>query len=118
MNGSVGGRVHYLRVLTYAAKVVVILMGAAGSRQTTIGRALAETLGWPLVDAHAPEALHLAVARTLGRREHLVATSAPLSPTDQDTVRGDLYGVRFVDLTDQRDGPEEIVGAIQREFGL
>jgi hypothetical protein len=98
--------------------VVVILMGAAGSRTATIGRALAETLGWPLLDAQAPEALHRAVARTLGRREHLVVASVPLSPADQDIVRGDLRGVRFVDLTDQHDDPDEIVGAIQREFGF
>jgi hypothetical protein len=98
--------------------VVVILMGTAGSRHTAIGRALAETLGWPLVDAHAPDALHIAVARVLGRREHLVATSAPLSPGDQDTVRGGLLGVRFVDLADRRDDAEEIIAAIRREFGL
>ena len=118
MNGSVGGRVHYLRVLTYAAKVVVILMAAPGSDQTAIGRALAERLGWPLADRDAPDALHLTIARVLGRREHLVAMSAPLGPVEQDLVRGDLRPVRFVDLTDQRDAPAEIVAAIQREFGL
>src|SRR5262249_9151843 len=73
----------------YPSKVVVIVMGVAGSGKTVIGRALAATLGWRFVDAddyHSKEniakmrsgqaltdadrapwlaALHALVARTL-----------------------------------------------------
>jgi gluconokinase len=31
--------------------MIVVLMGVAGSGKTTVGRALAEALGWPFVDA-------------------------------------------------------------------
>jgi gluconokinase len=40
--------------------VIVVLMGPAGVGKTTVGRALATTLGWPFVDAddlHAPAAV-------------------------------------------------------------
>ena len=93
-------------------------MDTPGSRQTAIGRALAVTLGWPLVDGRPPDELHLAVARVLGRREHLTVTTAPLNSDQQNIVRGDLQRVRFVDLTDQRGDAAEVVTAIQREFGL
>ena len=93
-------------------------MGVARSGSTTVGRMLAETLGWPLVEAHAPHALHMTAAGVLGRREHLVITSAPLTSRDREAVRDNLHGVRFVDLADRDEDPEEIVRAIRREFGL
>jgi gluconokinase len=37
--------------------VIIVLMGVAGSGKTTVGRLLAETLGWPFFDAddfHSP----------------------------------------------------------------
>jgi hypothetical protein len=97
--------------------VVVILM-AVGSEATAVGRALAGSLQWPLIDAHGPRALHAIVAAVLGRREHAIVTSPPLTIDDEAIVRGELHGVRFVDLTDRRGSADEIVGAIRDEFGL
>jgi hypothetical protein len=98
--------------------VVVILMGVAGDGAAIIAHTLAAEIGWPVAEWPAPGALPGIVSRTLGRREHLLVTSAPLSPSDQDSVRGDLRGVRFVDLTDRREDPDEIVRTIRLEFGL
>ena len=113
---AIAVRAHYLRVLTYAAKVVVILMGLAGAG--AVGRALAEDVGWPLVHAPDPHALHAIVARTLGRREHAVVVSVPLTAGDQEIVRGELHGVRFVDLAAASGSDADVVRMIRREFGL
>lgn len=118
MNGSVGGPLHYRRVLAYAAAVVVILMGMAGDGAAIIAHTLAAEIGWPVAEWPALRALPGMVARTLGRREHLLVTSAPLNASAQDTIRGDLHGVRFVDLTDRGEGPDEMVRALRLEFGL
>jgi hypothetical protein len=98
--------------------VVLILMGAAGDGAAVIAHTLGAEIGWPVAEWPALRALPAMVARTLGRREHLVITSAPVSASDQDTVRGELRGVRFVDLTDRREDPNEIVRAIRGDFGL
>ena len=97
--------------------MVVVLTGSDRSRAARIGRALADALGWPSADADDPHALHALVATVLGRREHLVAAAAPLSTHDQESVRGDLHHVRFVDVTDTAQ-PGEVVGRIRREFGV
>ena len=113
--------------------VVVILMGVAGVGRTTIGRALAVEIGARLVESHDPHTLHATAAAALGRRDHLIVTSSPLAARDQQTVRGDLRTVRFVDLgnppadpepppgavtIDATRPPDEIVNTIRREFGL
>jgi hypothetical protein len=98
--------------------VVVILMGVAGAGTTTIGAALAQDLGWLHVAAADPHELHVIVARTLGRREHLVVTSRWLAASEQEAVRGELHGVRFVDLAQQSRSDTDIVHAIRYEFGL
>jgi gluconate kinase len=98
--------------------VVVILMGVAGDGAAIIAHTLAPQIGWPVVEWPALRTPPAMVARTLGRREHLLITSAPLGAAEQETVRGDLPGVRFVDLTDRRGEPDEIARAIRREFGL
>ena len=98
--------------------MVVILIGSNRSRAARIGRALADALGWPSVDADDPHALHTLVATVLGRRQHLVAAAAPLSTRDQESVRGHLHNVRFVDVTDTAQPPGEVVGWIRREFGV
>lgn len=98
--------------------MVVILTGVAGDDAAIIAQTLAAEIGWPVAEWPAPGALQGIVARTLGRREHLLVTTAPLSAADQDTVRGDRHGVRFVDLTERGGGLDEIVRAIRLEFGL
>ena len=91
-------------------------MGRAGGGALAIAHALAAEIGWRVVAD--PRALHAMVARTLGRREHLIITSAPIAPDDQQTVRGELPGVRFVDLAEQRGDADAIVRDIRREFGF
>lgn len=98
--------------------MVVILMGPRRDHVRSAGLALSAELGWPLADAADPKALHPIVATVLGRREHLVVVSPALSPDAQQTVRGGLPRVRFVNLTDDSANPEEIVRAVRREFGL
>lgn len=102
--------------------MVVILMGAAGSGKTLIGRALAAELGWPFVDAddyHTTasvakihdgialddadqepwlNALHAVVARAIDRREHLVLACSALKARHRETLRGGLHPIRFVHL--------------------
>jgi gluconokinase len=102
--------------------VVVILMGAAGSGKTVVGRALAAELGWGVADAddfHSPAnvermrrgvgltdaergpwlaALHAAIARAADRREHLAVACSALKERYRQTLRGDVRGVRFVHL--------------------
>lgn len=104
---------------------MIVLMGAAGAGKTTIGRALAAELGWPCVegddlhparnvekmrastpltdDDRAPwlAALHATIARTLGRRDHLVLSASALKRRYRDILRGSLRLVRFVYLEAQ-----------------
>ena len=129
---SSAGLRHYHRVLTYAAVVVVVLMGVAGVGRTTIGRALAAAIGGRFVESHDPHALHATAAAALGRRDHLIVRSSPLAARDRQAVRSDLRPVRFVylghqpaDLEPPADAvidaawpPDQIVDAIRREFGL
>ena len=89
-----------------------------GAAKTTVGEALAAALGWHIASGDDPHALHTVVAQVLGRREHRVVASGALSAGDQTIVRGDLLGVRFVDLADQHGSTADIVGAIRHEFGL
>ena len=105
-------------VLTYAAKVVVILMDAARAVRVAVGQALADELGWPLTEGDGPGALHAFVTHTLGRREHLVIATAQLAAEDQQIVRGDRRGVRFVDLAAPGQPRDAIVAWIRREFGV
>ena len=103
------------RILKYAGEVVVILMGAG---KMTVGEGLAAAIEWPIVSCDEPRALRAIVERALGRREHRVIASTPLSAADQAMVRGTLHRVRFVDLTDQHGAVADIVGAIRRDFGI
>jgi carbohydrate kinase (thermoresistant glucokinase family) len=116
------GSAHYPRVLSYAANVVVIVMGVAGAGKTTIGRALAAEFGWrfvegdelhtaaavekmraaiPLTDADRESwiaALHLIIAAATNRRERLILSCSALKERYRQALRGDLRGVRFVYL--------------------
>ena len=102
--------------------MVVILMGAAGSGKTTVGRALAADVRWAYVegDEHHPArniekmhagipltdedrrpwlaALHALIARALDRREHGVMACSALKRAYRDMLRGNCYPVRFVYL--------------------
>lgn len=94
---------------------MVILTGAG---KMTIGEALAAELGWRIESCDEPYALHTMVAHVLGRREHRVIASRALSAEAAALVRGDLHGVRLVDLSDHRGSTADSVGAIRRDFGL
>jgi hypothetical protein len=98
--------------------MVVILMGADDTGAAAAARTLSASLGWPHTRGGDLRALHAAIAHVLGRREHLVIATAPLTADEQHTVRGSLHGVRFVDLAEPPANTEEIVLAIRREFGL
>jgi hypothetical protein len=98
--------------------VVVILMGAAGDGAAIIAHSLASEVGWQVVEWPEPRALGAIVASTLGRRQHLILSSNPLTPGDQEQIRGDLHGVRFVDLGAQHGTPDDIIRAIRQEFGI
>jgi hypothetical protein len=97
--------------------VVIILMGADDTGAAA-ARALSVSLGWPHTRGGDRRALTAAIAHALGRREHLVIATAPLTDDVQQTVRGDLHGVRFVDLAEPLGNIEAIVRSIRREFGL
>ncbi len=98
-------------------------MGVAASGKTTIGQALAATLGWRFVDAdeyhsrgnvakmrkgtpltdadRAPwlAALHALIARTLDRREPMVLACSALKNQYRQTLARGLPRVRWVHLT-------------------
>ena len=102
--------------------MVVIVIGVAGSGKTTVGQALARQLAWRFVegdDYHSPESiakmrdgiplndgdrapwltrLHAVAAAAIDRREHAVIACSALKHRYRDTLRGTLYGVRFVYL--------------------
>jgi gluconokinase len=102
--------------------VVVVLIGAAGAGKTTVGRALAEAVGWRFVDGddyHSPASiarmragvaltdadrapwlasLHRVIATALDRRERIVVACSALREEYRRTLRGGLPGVRFVHL--------------------
>lgn len=102
--------------------MVIVLMGAAASGKSTVGRALAADLGWLFVDGddyHSPDHiqqmrqgqgltdaqragwlrhLHDIIERVLARREHAVVACSALKAAHRDALRGDLRPVRFVHL--------------------
>ena len=103
--------------------MIVILMGVSGSGKTTVGRLLAEKLGWEFVDAdtfHSPQniakmrhgepltdadrALWLAAVRTAMKdwtREHrnLVLACSALKSSYRDQIAGGLPDVKWVWLS-------------------
>lgn len=109
--------------------MVVVLMGVTGSGKTTVGKALASTMGWVFYDAddfHPPAnkaKMHAGVPLTdadrwpwlaairraiedclLAGRSAVVACSA-LKATYREALGGGLAGVRFVLL----DGPRQLL---------
>ncbi|HKH47317.1 MAG TPA: gluconokinase [Thermoanaerobaculia bacterium] len=107
--------------------MIVIVMGVAGSGKTTVGRLLAETLGWsfhegddlhplanvqkmaagiPLTDAdRLPwlEALRALIERCLAIGEDAAVACSALKASYREILAGGLDGVRFVHLTGSRD---------------
>ena len=103
--------------------MIVIVMGVAGSGKTTVGRRLAEVLGWPYCegdDLHPPANLEKMAAglpltdadrlpwlRELRRRiesfreagENAVIACSALKASYREILTGGLEGVRFVHLT-------------------
>jgi gluconokinase len=103
--------------------MVVIVMGVAGSGKTTVGRRLAEALGWsycegddlhppanlqkmaaglPLTDAdRLPWLLELRrrIEHFLGAGENAVTACSALKASYREILAGGLEGVRFVHLT-------------------
>ena len=102
--------------------MVVVLIGAAGAGKTTVGRALADALGWRFVDGddfHSPAAitkmragaaltdadrvpwlasLHQVIAIAIDRREPLVVACSALRARYRERLHGDLRTVRFAYL--------------------
>jgi gluconokinase len=102
--------------------MVIILMGPAGSGKTTLGRVLAQAVGWTFIegdDHHSAgniaklragqpltdedrqpwlASLRAAMTRRLERREHAVVACSALKQQYRDALSTGLHGVRFVYL--------------------
>ncbi len=109
--------------------MTIVMMGAAGAGKTTVGRQLAQDLGWPFLDAdtlHAPDAIehmHHGQSLTDAEREpwllrvrdairqsrettpHLVVACSALKQRYRDLLAGDLPDIRWVYL----DAPESLL---------
>ena len=102
--------------------MIVIIMGAAGAGKTTVGRALAEALGWRFIDAddlHPPSNIdkirsgialtdedrapwlartHDAILRASREQADLVLACSALRHDYRATLAGGIAGVRWVFL--------------------
>lgn len=102
--------------------MIVILMGVSGSGKTTVGRRLAEELGWSFYegdDFHSPAsiekmsrgvpltdedrgpwlaALREVVGRAIGKGEDAVLACSALKDSYRETLKGSQDGVVFVYL--------------------
>ena len=117
--------------------MVIVVMGPAGAGKSTVGRALASTLGWAFVegdDHHPPgnvakiaagtpltdgdragwlDALHSIVVRALERREPTVLACSALTAAYRRRLAG-LRQVRFVYLKTPR---SVLLERLQRRTG-
>lgn len=106
--------------------MVIIVTGPDGAGKSTVGRALADALGWVFVDGddqrtearHAPgrsvrsvhdeseqgrlRELHEIIERVMARRDHLVLACTAAAAGDRETLQGGLRPVRFVCLSTPR----------------
>lgn len=101
--------------------MVIIVIGPDGVGKSTVGRALADALGWVFVDgddhrtgtqaAHDQSRtprevsdesrlreLHEIIERVMARREHLVLACTASKAAERDTLQGGLRPVRFICL--------------------
>jgi gluconokinase len=102
--------------------MVVVVMGVSGAGKTTVGTALAVSLGWRFVEgdqlhpvantekmrAGVPltesdrvpwlAAVHAVLERAVERRESIVIACSALKERYREVLRGDCRGVRFVYL--------------------
>lgn len=114
-----------------AAPLVVVLMGVTGCGKTTVGRRLADSLGWAFAegdDYHTPESvakmragtplddadrlpwlarLAAAVDDWLAGRQATVLACSALRQRYRDILIGDRHGVALVHL----EGPEGLIRA-------
>lgn len=103
-------------------KPVIVLMGVTGAGKTTVGRRLADELGWPFLEGdelHPPgnidkmrrgipltdadrapwlEQLRGRIDRYLARNQPAVVASSALREAYRDRLRADPRAVRFVYL--------------------
>jgi gluconokinase len=107
--------------------MVVILTGPTASGKSTVGRALAQALGWMLVDVDDLTATHgttrgaarpqsgaherrddgvreltALINRAIDRRESLIVACPAIREHDRETLRGNGRQVRFVYLKTPR----------------
>jgi gluconokinase len=106
--------------------MIIVIIGVAGSGKTTVGRALAETLGWAFYDAddlHAPddrermrrgealtdrmrqpwlERVRAVIVRAANRNEHAVIACSALKQRHRDVLSRGLP-TRFVFLSADAD---------------
>lgn len=106
--------------MTTAVPRVIVLMGVSGVGKTTVGRALANQLGWRFVEGdayHPPHnidkmtrgealtdadrqpwlaALHSAIAALITRGETAVLTCSALKARYRQQLLGDLSDVAFI----------------------
>ncbi len=119
--------------------MVIILMGPDGAGKSTVGRALADALGWVFVDGdgHQPDPpvlrdrsparvagdgshegrlreLHEVIERVMARRDHLVLTCTASTAADRNVLQGGLRPVRFVCLKAPR---AELEARLMRRHG-
>ncbi len=101
--------------------MVIIVIGPDGVGKSTVGRALADALGWIFVDgddhrtatqashdrSHTPREvsdesrlreLHEIIERVMARREHLVLACTASKAAERDALQGGLRPVRFICL--------------------
>ncbi len=118
--------------------MVIVLMGVAGSGKTTVGRQLAEQLGWPFADAdefHPPEniarmaaglplddadrapwlaAIRAQIDRHLAAGVSAVVTCSALKQRYREQIRSDPARVRLVYLTG---APELLAARLHQRSG-
>ena len=120
--------------------MVIVLMDKASARVRSVATALATELGWRLheADPSDPDTLRAVFTQAIGRREPTIVASDLLSAKDRIRAALGLRPIRFVELSNHRNGgtprlpaewsdvlalpldadPEANIQAIRHEFGV